>query len=158
MKRSEKKLLTWVQDTREQRELTLAPPDPRYFIDGGSYVDGLPEGDYTAELDTVRLPIVIERKGIADFFMCVGRERERFTAELGRLREYEAAHVLIEATWEQVVCGYERSQVSGDAAVKSAIHWQTMYGIGFHFIGRRGAARWVRWTLEEFARHKALRA
>src|SRR5271154_1778616 len=101
-------MLTWVQDSREQAPLELAAPDPRYFTDGGSYIDGLEAGDYACELDGRRLPVVIERKSMPDWYMCVGRERERFVEELGRLREYDAAHVIIEATFEQVAAGYER--------------------------------------------------
>lgn len=152
--RKPRPLFTIVIDSREQAPWGMAAPTPVDFDDGGRYEDALEAGDYTCELNGVRQSVVIERKGVADWFMCVGRERDRFVEELGRLREYESAHVLIEATFEQVAAGFERSRVTGEMAVKSAVHWEIIYGIHFHFIGRHGAPRFARWLMEEFCKHR----
>lgn len=152
--RKPRPLFTVVLDSREQTPWEFAAPTAADFDDGGCYEDGLEAGDYTCELDGERQSVVIERKSLADFYMCVGRERQRFVEELGRLREYDAAHVLIEATFEQIAAGFERSRVTGEMAAKSAAHWETIYGIHFHFIGRRGAPRFARWLMEEFCKHR----
>lgn len=153
--RKPRPLLTFVVDSREQTPWEIAAPTAADFDDGGCYEDALEAGDYTCELNGERQSVVIERKGMPDWFMCVGRERDRFVEELGRLREYEAAHVIIEATFEQIAAGFERSRVTGEMAAKSAAHWETIYGIHFHFIGRRAAPRYARWLMEEFCKHRA---
>jgi len=147
-------LLTFITDDREQAPFEFAIPDPAKFSDGGFFSDALREGDYSVELDCRRLPIAIERKSLADYYACVGRERERFTAELMRLQDYERAFVLIESTAEGVKAGYERSQVSGLAAWKSALHWSIVYGVQFHFAGNHRMGRMIcQALLEEFAWH-----
>lgn len=155
--RKQKPLATWIYDTREQWPYEMAAPTATKFADGGSYRDGLGEGDYAIELDGERLSIRIERKSLADYMTVVGRNRERFEAELGRLCDYDKAYVVIDATVEQIRKGYDRSLVSGEAAFGSMIHWMSVYGIPFFPAGNHRAGAIVcRRLLEEFAWHRWL--
>ena len=153
MPRKEKPLFTAVIDTREQLPYRFGQPHRRDLADGGTLRYKLDSGDYACELDAVLLPIRIERKSEIDFFACVGRERERFEAELERLRPFKS-YLLIEATAEQIAAGIERSQVSGKAAMCSALCWSVQFGITPIFAGtwRMGNAICQR-ILEEFCAH-----
>ena len=73
--RKQKPLLTFLIDTREQWPYEMAAPTATKFADGGSYRDGLGEGDYAIELDGERLSIRIERKSLGDFFGCVPHDK-----------------------------------------------------------------------------------
>lgn len=170
MPRKAKPILTWVIDTREQDPYRFGEPHRREFAAGGTLRYGLAEGDYAAELDAVLLPIRIERKSITDFFAVCGRERDRFAglngsgkyqagpntqkeSELLRLKQF-TSYLIIEADASQISAGIERSQVSGKAAICSALCWSVRFGITPIFAGshRMGNAICQR-LLEEFAVH-----
>lgn len=143
-------------DSREPPETRyqLGPPRRREFEDGGTLCYKLDEGDYSVELDAQLLAIRIERKAIGDLFACVGRERDRFEAELERLRPYRS-YLIIEGTAAEVSAGIERSQVSGKAAMTSVLCWSIRFGISPIFAGnwRIGNAICQR-LLEEAAIHE----
>jgi hypothetical protein len=169
-RRAPRPLLSFVIDTREQLPWDFRIPRRDRFDDAGVVKYALDAGDYSAELDGVLLPIRIERKSIVDFFGVCGRGRERFAgrdgdglyqsgpnkwvpSELERLRKYRS-YLLIEATAEEVRHGCERSQVSGEAALGSAICWSVSYEINVIFAGDRRNGRDIcQRLLEEFAHH-----
>ena len=174
MARKPKPILTWVVDTREQDPYRFGEPHRREFAAGGTLRYGLGEGDYAVELDAVLLPVRIERKSITDFFAVCGRERERFAglngtgkyksyasastvvekeSELLRLTRFKS-YLLIEADASQITHGIERSQVSGKAAICSALCWSVRFGVMPIFASnhRMGNAICQR-LLEEFAVH-----
>ena len=153
--RKQRPLLSYVTDSREQNPYAFSSCQRPDLDFGGSFVYKLDEGDYSVELEANLLPVRIERKSLTDLFACVGRERERFEAELERLRQYKA-YLMIEATAAQVAHGIERSHVSGKAAMCSVLCWSVRFGIAPIFAGtwRFGNAMAQR-ILEEFAVHYA---
>lgn len=133
---------------------------------------GLEEGDYSCLIDGELLPIRIERKSIEDYYGVVGRGRARFAgeradgmyksgpgrwvpSELERLRQFKS-YLIIEATAAEVKHGIERSQISGEAALGSALCWSVTFGIHVIFAGdRRGGQDCCRRILEEYSHHWA---
>jgi len=145
--------VTFVTDSREQRPWELGPPHRRELEDHGSIVYALDAGDYGVEIDGVLQPIRIERKSISDLFGVVGHGRERFVRELEKLRD-RPAFLIIEATAAEVKHGYERSLVSGEAAIGSLMCWSIRFGVHVIFAGNRTLAGGLaRRLLEEFAVH-----
>ena len=67
----------------------------------------LPAGDYSVE--GMETQVAVERKSIDDFVSTVIRSRARFHRELARLRDYEAACVVVEADMADVFAGRFRS-------------------------------------------------
>ena len=148
-----KPLYTVVIDSREQAPYAFGKPHRRELADGGTIVSGLGEGDYAPMLDGELLPARIERKSLGDLYGVVGHGRERFEAELERLRPFRS-WLVIEATCEQVRAGYERSRISGEAAFASVLCWSVKHGIAPIFAGswKMGNAVCAR-ILEEVALH-----
>ncbi len=125
----------------------------REFDDGGTLCYALDAGDYSVELDGELLPIVIERKSLSDYFGVVGHGRERFERELARLRGM-TAYLLIEADARTIKAGYERSLVSGNAALASAICWACKFGVNPIFASSRRLGQEIcQRLLQEFALH-----
>ena len=120
-------------DTREQLPF-------EFTVDVDVEVVTLTEGDYSVNgaTDLVRL----ERKSLPDLVQCVGRERERFEAELQRLTAYPTRVVIIEASILDVEMHGYRGHVRPQAIIGSTVAWQTDHGIPFMWAGnRRIAAR-----------------
>jgi len=145
--------LTFIVDTREQSPYQFSRAHRRDVAFGGSRRAKLDEGDYGVMIGEELLPIRIERKSIGDLFGVVGKGRERFERELDRLSGY-ASYLMIEATLEQVKHGFERSLVSGEAALGSVLCWSVTFGISPIFAGnwRLGNSVTQR-LLEDFAAH-----
>ena len=155
MKR-ERPRLYFIQDSREQWPIKFAAPVRREFSDGGTVVRGLGEGDYSVSYDAgvTVLPIRIERKSLGDFYGCVGHGRERFERELDRLRAYDYRAIVIEATADDILRGYERSQISPRAAMASLCCWSVQFGVAVWLAeNHRRAGGIVQRLLEEFALH-----
>lgn len=153
--RKERPLLTFVRDTREQYPYAFNLPIKADKFDDGGYIDQfLSEGDYSCLVNGGDiLPVRIERKQFGEFFAMVGKERERFEAELERLRPYRS-FLLIEATEKMIWDGFERSRVPGTAAWGSVWCWAARFGITPIFGGNRAHSRAIcQRLLEEFASH-----
>jgi DNA excision repair protein ERCC-4 len=154
MPRAPKPALCFLCDSREQWPIKFASPVRREFSDGGTLVVGLKEGDYSCSLDggATILPVRVERKSLGDLFGCVGHGRERFERELERLMAYPYRALVIEATMDDVLRGYERSQISGRAALTSLAGWVIRFQIHPHFAeNHRRAGGWIQRLLEEAA-------
>jgi ERCC4-type nuclease len=88
-------MVTVVVDTREQEP---------YGFDSESVASirkALPAGDYSIEGFETR--VAVKRKSMADFVSTVIRGRKRFHKELEKLRHYDAACVVVEANYRDVL-------------------------------------------------------
>ncbi|TXH18015.1 MAG: hypothetical protein E6R03_02915 [Hyphomicrobiaceae bacterium] len=86
--------------------------------------------------------IAIERKSLTDLFGTLGSGRERFERELERLSEFQIAHVVIEASWETVLCKPpERAKLSPKSVFRSINAWEQEFPtIHWQFMGMKAIA------------------
>ena len=120
--------VTAIIDTREQTPLSLAPLR--------TIVDTLDCGDYSAVGMThiVR----IERKA-DDLISCCGSDRERFTAQMERLRAFPVRALVIEWTWAEIEMGGWRGKVT-PASVRGTLLGIIEMGIPDITAGGHGRA------------------
>ncbi len=118
-----------VVDTRES--LPLGFP--------GATKKALATGDYA--ILGMEARAAIERKTLGDFLGCVGRERDRFERELGRLAAMEYGAVVIEASLSDVLHGTEFSRVHPTSAVGSILAWSVKHRLPFFFAEDRRKCR-----------------
>ena len=122
--------LTILIDTREQAPFT--------FPGVTTETTTLRAGDYS--MHGRENEVAVERKQISDLVACIGRERERFEAELVRLRGYGSRCVVVEGAWATLEAGDYRSQVSPAAVCGTLAAWTGRYQIPFMFLGGRASA------------------
>lgn len=123
-------------DTREQA--------PYEFTDYDVAVvrSTLPCGDYS--IPGAEHLVSIERKMLDDLISCLmGKNRDRFERELGRLRPYHVAAVVVEASWQDISCGRYRSNMKPQSALQSVIAMQVRHNVPFMFCGDRSGAQYV---------------
>jgi ERCC4-type nuclease len=78
-------------------------------------------GDYSARgLESV---LCIERKTLQDCIKCVGADRDRFEREMKTLRGYPYRALVIEATWDDILKGNWRGDVTPQQAFGSIMGW-----------------------------------
>ena len=135
--------LVAVVDSREQRPYSLAPMR--------SVVRGLDAGDYS--LVGLEAVVRVERKSLPDFVACCGRERERFVRELVKLRGFEYAAVVLEASWRDLEAGRWEGLVKPSVVVGSALSWSMEYVPILLAHDRAGGERACRGFLWTAARH-----
>jgi ERCC4-type nuclease len=90
----------------------------------------LKTGDYA--LDGLEDKCCVERKQLEDIFMCCGKDRRRFHAEVERMAEMEFAVVVIEADWREIVNPAEyrpgwESQMSPYSVTETIAAWSIRY-------------------------------
>lgn len=115
-------------DTREQVCLTFELDN---FLTGIDRVK-LDAGDYQAlYADGTKSKTVFERKGsLSDLFGTLGRSYKRFRKELDRARTSGVRLVLIiQATYSEVLEGFERSQLEGISIVRKLMTLEHRYGL-----------------------------
>jgi DNA excision repair protein ERCC-4 len=95
-------------DTREQDRLPIDYPCEMATLPTGDY-------SYRGGEDT----FTIERKSIPDLVGCLGADRERFQAQLQRLKGYSFARLLIVGNYGDLASGNYRSRLCPKAAVNS---------------------------------------
>jgi ERCC4-type nuclease len=124
-----------------------------HFGSSTTRIATLKESDYSASVDdSTALSIRLERKSLADLYGCFGQHRERFVAELARLRTYDYRALIIEAALDDIIDGYEHSRVSPRAALGSLCAWAVRYGPAVWSGGdHSSAAAIAQWLLEAFA-------
>jgi hypothetical protein len=110
---------TVVIDTREQHPYTFTG----FTEDAGKQYrpvvihtvrQGLQSGDYA--IQGAELLMSVERKSLSDLFGTLTVDRERFERELDRLNQMMFAAVVIEAGWEAIWLGPQRSERTPEQA------------------------------------------
>jgi len=142
-------LIPAIVDTREQLPYELN--NSRFSITRAA----LPAGDYSLVGYEVRC--AIERKSLADFLGSITAGRERFHRELERLRSYDLAALVIEASWEDIelgnyplVHGRPCSAVHPNAVAGTLVSIHARYCPVFCAGDRLGAQRFVERVLRRF--------
>ena len=115
-------------DTREQ-----APYEP----------DGIPSlrrkldyGDYT--IKGFENQVSIERKSIDDFYLSIGRNRDRFKRMLERMQEAEFKGLLIEAYEDEVLSPeLSYSNMHRNSVYSTIIAWKLNMGFIFIWVRER---------------------
>lgn len=125
---------TVIIDTREQMPL-IFPTLPT--IPGS-----LPTGDYSAVgFESV---IAIERKSLPDLLACCGSSRDRFKAELQRLRAYRFRALVIEASAAEIARGEWRSQLHPSHVFGALASWSARFTLPVWLGGTHtGCAEYV---------------
>lgn len=132
-----------VVDTREQR--------PVSFQKMKSVVKGLKTGDYSV----VGLEdyVTIERKAdIDEFVSCVGGERSRFDREIQRMKPYPVKAIVVGCTFQDLIEGNWRPQVSINAVIGSFIGWQA-HGVPIILAGHL-SHEFIEWFLRIVAKRR----
>ena len=99
----------------------------------------LPAGDYSLEGFEDR--VAVERKTLEDFVSTVIRARKRFRRELLRLREYETACIVVEASLADVLAVRYRAGVHPNAVLGAVVSIVIDYGVPVFFCSDRQVAR-----------------
>ncbi len=147
-----KEKLTIVVDTREQRPLDFSA-----FPDVETLRGTLATGDYSVFGFTTE--IVVERKSLDDLIGCLTHDRERFTAELQRLRGYASALLVVESPFDAIRRGQYHSRMNPEAAVQSVFSIMQKFRLPFYFAdSREDTAFAVHSFLKHFVRHEAERS
>lgn len=104
-----------IQDTREQAPLKFHNNQITEIVKRK-----LDVGDYGCEFEDGHIvPIVFERKSIADLFGTLGKGYKRFKKEIIRAQEANIQiFIIIEGTLADVQKGYEYSKIKGDQITK----------------------------------------
>ncbi len=132
-------------DTREQSAFGFRDIKADRKEGGGPLVlktkrKALKTGDYSIEGIDDR--VAVERKSLEDLFGCVGSDRDRFERQLDRLNKLETAALVVEADWNRIFKGCERSKLPPKAVFRSVIAWQQDYFPKVHWWmmpGKRSA-------------------
>jgi len=133
-----------VIDTREQKPWAFP-------ADVDAIAGSLDTGDYS--LAGLEHLAAIERKSLADFCGCCGRDRSRFERELQRLKAYRCRAVIVEATMGDVLAHKYRSKIAPASVLGSAAAWQTRYDTPFVWAeNREQAAHYALLILRGFHR------
>lgn len=134
-------------DTREQT--------PWVFDNTETLSATLSTGDYT--IKGLESRICIERKSLADFIGCCNNKssRERFEAELIRMRGYDYSCVIIEAGLHNIKDHNYRSQMHPNAVIGTMAAWSTRHKIMFFLADDKDfAARYALSLMSNY--HKQL--
>lgn len=128
---------------------------PFTFYEFPTEVAHLYTGDYT--IKGLEHLIAVERKTLQDFLGCVGRERDRFTRELARMRGHRFRLLVIEATAAQLEQGDWLGKIQPAHVLGSLAAWTAQYDLPVWLGGTHDAAgRFVERYLYQCARRVAL--
>jgi ERCC4-type nuclease len=130
-------------DSREQSPYSFSgfvsdAKDKRLPLIVRTKIEGLKTGDYSIEGHESE--VTVERKSLVDLYGTIGGGRDRFERELERMAEIPIAHVVIEASWPQIIGQRpERSRVLPKTIFRSINAWEQRYStIHWHAMGTRG--------------------
>ena len=118
-------------------------------------VGALEAGDYS--LAGFERRVAIERKSLPDLVACLGVERERFARELARLRGYDCAAVVVEATADDLRAGHFRARLNPEAAWQSVLAFTQRYRIPFFWAENRADAEETTFHLLRHYQHDRMR-
>jgi ERCC4-type nuclease len=114
----------------------------------------LPAGDYS--LVGLENRVAVERKSLPDFVATVIRGRKRFHRELQKLSAYDAACVVVECNFRDLVEGLYRSDAHPNALIATVASIVIDFGVPVYFCSdRQAACRFVEEYLIRFHRRIA---
>ena len=128
-----------VVDSREQAPFTFSglPVEVE--------VAALEAGDYSVR--GFERKVAVERKELQDLVGCLSGDRERFERELARLRGYDAAAVVVEASVVALRTGRYLGRLDAGAAWQSVLAFTMRYRVPFIFCADRADAEGVTFDL-----------
>jgi DNA excision repair protein ERCC-4 len=140
--------ITVVTDSREQLPYIFDPAKV------ATIRKALPAGDYS--LVGLEDRVAVERKTLADFVTTVIRGRKRFHRELQKLSFYDAACVVVECNFRDLVDGRYRSDAHPHALIATVASIVVDFGVPVYFCSdRQAACRFVEEYLTRFHRRIA---
>jgi len=140
--------ITVIVDSREQEPYSF---DPEKFT---AVRKALPAGDYS--LAGLEDRVAVERKSLPDFVTTVIRGRKRFHRELQKLSIFEAACVVVECNFRDLVGGRYRSDAHPHAIIATVASIVVDFGVPVFFCSdRQAACRFVEEYLTRFHRRIA---
>lgn len=129
-------------DSREQRPFNFS----RFQVETERAT--LPAADYS--LPGFEDRVAIERKELNDLVACLmNGNRDRFERELAKLRFYDLAAVVVEASLDDVSKGRYRSEMKAHAALQSIFAFTVRYRVPFIWAGNRPGAEYTTFSLLE---------
>lgn len=120
---------TIIIDTREQIPYSFSLTSMR---------QKLPAGDYS--LAGLENQVAVERKSLADFVHTVTRNRLRFYRELEKLTAYDAACIVVEANFHDLLAGNYPGGIHPNAMIGTVISLIVDFKIPVFFCSDRQAA------------------
>lgn len=112
---------------------------------------GLDAGNYSIE-GMAPPRVAIERKTLADWYLCCGHKREEFEARLERLATCRWPAIVIEATLEEIATRPPPlSKLVPKTAYRSLLAWAVRYGLLILPCGSRDLAEITTFRLLERA-------
>ena len=97
----------------------------------------LAAGDYS--ISGLQHLVSIERKSLDDLLACVGRDRDRFTRELQRLRAFRFRCLVIETDYSTLERGGWRSKIQPAAVLGSLAAWTVQFSLPIMLVGTHKA-------------------
>lgn len=98
----------------------------------------LETGDYTIEGMQDR--VAVERKSVPDLLQTLADGRDRFRREHERMAKMEAACVMIEGTWPEIILETHEHGVTPKVALRTWLSWSIDFGIPWYAVGPRRLA------------------
>ncbi len=120
-------------DTREQEPLSFDPAAAAVEL------TALPAGDYS--LAGLSDRVAVERKSLDDFASTVIHGRARFAVELKKLRDLEAACVVVEGNLSDILAGRYRGGAHPNSVFGAVVSVIVDGGIPVFFCSDRQIAR-----------------
>ncbi len=119
-------------------------------------VGTLATGDYSVEINgaIIENGITVERKTLNDLIGALSRGRERFEAELARMKPYSSCAVIVESPFRMLAKGEYTSAMNPYAAVQSVLSMMQKFRVPFLFAESRRQAEFMTFhLLRHFYRH-----
>lgn len=105
-------------DAKEDHRPLMVPTAWQHLKSGDYSIQGLEER------------VAVERKSLADLYGSLGGHRDRFEAEHWRLSLMDAAVVVIEASWREILTTPPpHSRLFPKTVWRTSIAWQLRYGV-----------------------------
>ena len=136
-----------VIDTREQNPLCTAVKGLTIFR------DTLKDGDYS--IRGFENQFTVERKQTSDFFSYIGKERHRTIQKLERMKVFDFAALVIEASLDDLLSPQLYSQVSPEVVRQFLVSVNVRYGL--HVYCDRSREKIEMWLLDRAIKYFKIR-